>query len=252
MPLITDLPYRAPGSVPSSERCMADLHLPEKPSADGIDCLVWVHGGGLTGGNKDLPNAAPPLLARGMALISPNYRLLAHAPFPACVEDIATVTAWARPALAERGIVCRRLFLGGISAGAYLAALIALDRRWLAVHGMDPSALAGVVPLSGQMTSHFAYCAAAGHPPHVPVIDAMAPMRHVRNDAPPMLMIAGSEDIPCRPEENLLMLAALRSSGHSRAECHIIPGRTHATIAGALDDPMDPVARLLHRFLGVG
>lgn len=243
MRIVADRPYR-----PGIDRCMADLHLPD--ASREADCLIMVHGGGLTACDKaDVGYLTPLLTAAGWAVLCPNYRLLQHAPWPACIEDIAAAVAWTRQALAAEGIALRRLFLSGISAGAYLAAMVALDRRWLAAHGMDPSCLAGAIPLSGQMTSHFAYRSAIGHPPDQPLIDQAAPLWHVRADAPPLLLVAGSEDMPCRPEENLYMAAALRTVGHRHVACHIIPGRTHSTITAGLADPADPVTRLLHGFL---
>ncbi len=248
MRVIADLPYRDLAGSDHPERWTADLRLPEAAAGD---CLIWVHGGGLTEGDKGDTAIVPPLLAAGWATVTTNYRLLQHAPWPACIEDVASVVAWTRGALAAQGFTCRRLFLGGVSAGAYLVAMVAFDRRWLAVHGLDPACLAGVIPLSGQMTSHFAYRAAIGHPPERPLIDHAAPLWHVRADAPPLLLIAGSDDIPCRPEENQYLLAVLRQCGHPAVSCHIIPGRTHATIGSGIGDPADPVARLIHGFLGL-
>ena len=250
MPLRSDLPYRAPGSAPHAERCRADLHLPE--GADGpVDLLVWLHGGGLVEGDKVGPDTllAAPCAARGIAVATPTYRFLQHAPFPACIEDAAAAIAWAPGALAREGLACRRLFVGGMSAGAYLAAMVALDPAWLAPHGLTPAALAGVIPLSGQMMSHFNYRPTIGHPVERPLIDRYAPLWHVRADAPPLLLITGDDDMPCRVEENRLMVAALRQAGHRRSACHVIPCRTHGTIAAGLGDPADAVARLILAFL---
>lgn len=243
MRLAADRPYR-----PDIARCTADVFLPD--GAREADCLIMVHGGGLTECDKaDVHYLVPPLAAGGYAVICPNYRLLRHAPWPACIEDTAAVVAWARQGLAAEGVALRRLFLAGISAGAYLTAMVALDRRWLAACGQDPACLAGAIPLSGQMTSHFAYRSAIGRHPDQPLVDHAAPLFHVRGDAPPILLVAGSEDMPCRPEENLYMAAALRTVGHRHVACHIIPGRTHGTITAGLADPADPVTRLLHGFL---
>lgn len=247
MRALTDLPYKPQAGAAHPERWTADLLLPDAGTAG--DCLVWAHGGGLTGGDKGDRAIAPLLLAKGWAVVSTNYRLLQHAPWPACIEDLAAVTAWTRGALAAQGFACRRLFLGGCSAGAYLAAMVALDRRWLAACGADPSILAGVIPLSGQMASHFAYRSAIGRAENRPLVDEAAPLWHARPDAPPMLLIAGSDDLPCRPEENLYMAAAMRDVGHKATACHIIPGRNHGTIGAGLGDPQDPVTRLIHAFL---
>lgn len=246
MRTVTDLPYREPVSGAPPGRWAADLHLPGAASGDA---LVWLHGGGLTSGDKNDHLIAPPLCAKGIAVITAGYRLLQEAAWPACIEDAAAAVAWARGGLAAQGFACRRLFLGGVSAGAYLAAMVALDARWLGALGLDTASLAGVIPLSGQMSSHFAYRKAIGHPEERPLIDAAAPLWHVRADAPRMLLIAGSDDMPCRPEENHYLAAALRSVGHRDVACHVIPDRTHGTIGAGLGDPDDPVTRLIHAFL---
>ncbi len=248
MPLLADVAYRSLTGTAFPERWLADLHLPE---ANTGDCLIWIHGGGLTSGDKSDAAISVPLVAAGWAVVCTNHRFLHQAAWPACLEDIASVTAWVRGALAVQGFTCRRLFIGGVSAGAYLATMVALDRRWLAAQDLDASSLAGVIALSGQMTSHFAYRAAIGHPETQPLLDHAAPLWHVHAAAPPLLLIVGSDDLPCRPEENHYMAAAMRSVGHLTTTCHVIAGRTHATIGEALDDPHNPVTRLLHDFLQV-
>jgi acetyl esterase/lipase len=239
---IADLSYR-----PGNPACLADLYLPD---ASAADCLIWLYGGGLTAGCKgEGMHLLPP---PGWALAIPNYRLLSQAPWPACIEDAAAVVAWVRGALAAQGVTCRRLFLAGASAGAYLTAMVALDRRWLSIHGLDPSTLAGVIPVSGQMTTHFAYKASIGLRAGQPMIDAAAPLWHVRGDAPPMRLIVGGNDIPCRLEENQLMLAAMRDAGHRATDLHVVPGRDHGGMGSGLNDPADAVLRLLHGFLQAG
>jgi acetyl esterase/lipase len=254
MRTIKDLAYRdASGPVPPGPRHRADLHLPDH--APGGDCLVWFHGGGLFEGDKV---GEEPMLARlttaSVAVVLANYRLMPKDrnsrgdPWPACLEDAAAALAWAPSALAAHGFTPRRIFLGGMSAGAYLAAL---DPHWLAAHGRDSTMLAGVIPLSGQMTSHFTYRASIGHPPDRPLIDHAAPLWHVRKDAPPILLIVGGNDIPCRAEENRYLEAALRHAGHTQVACHIIPGRDHTTIFPRSGAPDDPVANLICAFIGI-
>lgn len=240
---IADLPYRA---VAPAGRGTADLYLPE--DAAEADCLVWFHGGGLVEGDKGGPQP-PMLMPAGWALSCANYRLLQHGPFPACIEDAAAALAWAPQALARAGVRCRRLAVGGCSAGAYLAAMVALDRSWLAAAGAGDLRVHGAFPLSGQMASHFAYRGTIGHPAWRPLVDRFAPLWHVRADAPPLLLVAAENDMPCRPEENRYLVAALRETGHRAAECHVIPGRDHGTIGAFMSDPADPVTRLMHRFL---
>jgi len=63
---------------------------------------------------------------------------------PAHAEDCAMAFAW----LAKR-FPGHALFVSGHSCGAHLAALLALDPRYLARHGLEPAAIRGVVPIGG-------------------------------------------------------------------------------------------------------
>lgn len=81
MHVLTDCAYREATGVAGLERCVADLHLPATQAAD---CLVWLHGGGLTEGAKGQDaDLARTMLAEGWAVVLPNYRLLQHASWPA-------------------------------------------------------------------------------------------------------------------------------------------------------------------------
>lgn len=242
---IADLPYRPDTGRDASARCRADLYL---PAAAEADVVVWFYGGGLTEGGKGGPQ--PPIaVPEGFALVCPDYRLLSHAPFPACLDDAAASLAWAPGAVAAHGVRCRRLFVAGLSAGAYLAAMVALDRSWLAVYGASPDALAGAAPLSGQMACHFTYAQAHGLGAGRTMIDRFAPLYHIRGDAPPILLAVGDSDMPCRLEENMLMRTALRTAGHRHHACHVVAGRDHGQMGSGLQDPRDAVARLLLAFL---
>lgn len=242
---IADLPYRPDTGRDATARCRADLYLPDAAEADA---LVWFYGGGLTEGGKGGP-LPPVAVPEGFALVCPDYRLLSHAPFPACIEDAAASLAWAPGALEAHGVRCRRLFVAGCSAGAYLSAMVALDPSWLAAYGASPDRLAGCAPVSGQLACHFTYANARGARPGQTMIDRFAPLFHVRPDAPPILLTVGDNDMPCRLEENQLMRAALRTAGHRHHRCHVIAGRDHGAIGAGLADPQDAVTRLLLDFL---
>src|SRR4051794_30474584 len=77
-------------SAYEAERCKLDLYLPK--DSQGFATLVWFHGGGLTGGNKDgaaTVKTARSLAAAGLAVVVPNYRLSPQVKFPAYVQDAA-------------------------------------------------------------------------------------------------------------------------------------------------------------------
>jgi acetyl esterase/lipase len=72
-----------------SERCVLDLYHPE--DVQGFPTVVWFHGGGLTGGNKFIPEA---LKDQGMAVVAVNYRLYPKIKAPVYIEDAAAAVAW--------------------------------------------------------------------------------------------------------------------------------------------------------------
>lgn len=114
------------------------------PSATG-PILVFVHGGGWAFGDKSMVHALPDYAARhGLTLISTEYRLAPEVTAREQAEDLAAAVSHIRRSLPGRPIV-----LVGHSAGAHLAALVAVDPQYLGAHGMAPSDLAGVIPLDG-------------------------------------------------------------------------------------------------------
>ncbi|MBO5747180.1 MAG: alpha/beta hydrolase, partial [Clostridia bacterium] len=73
-----------------------DLYLPE--GVDGFPTFVYFHGGGIVNGNKAGKTAtaiSEYLTARGVAVVSINYRLYPHAHYPDFIYDAAASVAWA-------------------------------------------------------------------------------------------------------------------------------------------------------------
>ena len=85
----------------------------------------------------------------GNVTVVVNHRLSPGVMHPAHIEDIAVAVAWVKGNIARHGGDPDKLFVVGHSAGAYLAALLALDPRYLAAHGLTPQDVRGFVPVSG-------------------------------------------------------------------------------------------------------
>ncbi len=235
------LSYR-PDSEPdvyARERCKLDVYHPV--GGPSVATVVWFHGGGLTGGNRSIPSA---LKGQGIAVVAVDYRLSPKAKAPAYIEDAAAAVAWTFKNIARYGGDTNRIFLSGHSAGGYLASLITLDRRWLAVHGVDPDRLAGLVPFSGQSITHFAIREERGLARTRPLIDDLAPVYHVRNDAPPILLISGdrNHELLGRYEESAYFWRMLKEVGHPSVELLELQGYDHGQMA-------DPAFPLLLRFI---
>jgi len=253
---LTNLIYKTGGALTAYEqqRCVLDVYAPK--NQPGFATLVWFHGGGLTMGNKDqvdrdvdTPAIARSLVRGGVAVVVPNYRLSPQAKFPAYVEDAAAAVAWTRAHIAELGGATNRLFIGGHSAGGYLALLLGLDAHYLQDLGVAPAAIAGVIPVSGQVMTHYTVRAERGLGKFTVTADTAAPVYFVRKNTPPMLVLYADHDMAARAEENAFLVALLRGAGNQRVTGQLIADRTHGSIAGKLAEDKDPARQAILEFI---
>jgi acetyl esterase/lipase len=239
----TNMLYRSGGELTPymRERCRLDVYHPL--NTNGFATVVWFHGGGLTGGSRDVPKE---LQGKGIAVVAVNYRLSPKVKAPAYLEDAAAAVAWTFRHIAEYGGATNRIFVSGHSAGGYLASMIGLDQRWLAAEGLDANAIAGLVPFSGQCITHFTVRAERGISNKQPIIDDFAPLYHVRKDAPPLLLITGgrNSELLGRYEENAYLWRMMKEVGHPDTELCELDGFDH----GQMPEPAYPLLlRFVHR-----
>lgn len=121
--------------------------------------VVYIHGGGFTGGSHDKVSAAKikSYLKAGIHHISVEYRFLKHAPFPAPHDDVIRAIQFIRSKAEAWGIDKNRIAAYGGSAGAQLVAYLAWSEDFAHAESEDPIArestrLTAVAPLSGQST----------------------------------------------------------------------------------------------------
>lgn len=221
-----DLVYVSPAEKDSyrTSQCRMDFYYPE--GLKDFPTLVWFHGGGLTGGTKAVPEE---LKKQGFAIIAATYRLSPKVKAPAYIEDAAAAVAWAWANIEKYGGSKKKIFVGGHSAGAYLASMIGLEKKWLARYGIDPDELAGLLPMSGQMITHYTIRQEAGIADTRPVIDQYAPLFHVHQDAPPMLLITGDRELEMlgRYEENAYMNRMMKLVKHEKTTFYELEGYNH-------------------------
>jgi len=204
-----------------------DLYLPE--GAKEFPTLVYFHGGGLTGGSRGGPTH---LTEKGVAVITVEYRLYPNCQHPAYLQDCAAATAWAFRHIAEYGGDPDRIFIGGYSAGCYLAAMLGMDKQYLQAEGIDADKLAGLLLQSGQMITHFTVRKQLGYNVQQGVCDENAPMYHIRKTPFPILLQCGDNDYPSRQEENRLfesMMIRYAKQPRDRIEYREYEG-THGTL----------------------
>ncbi|NLF31616.1 MAG: alpha/beta hydrolase [Planctomycetes bacterium] len=245
-----DIPYVGGGDAYRVRRCRLDLHVPAGAEAPPV--LVWFHGGGMTEGDKaaeETRAVATALAARGIAVAAANYRLSPAAPYPHYLRDAATAVAWVGRHAGQYDVGGGGCFLGGHSAGGYLAWMLGLDGRWLAEAGAAPGDLAGLIPISGQAITHAAVRAERGIPIDRIIVDDAAPLNHTSAAAPPTLAICAASDIAKRREENALLCAALVAAGSPDVTLLTIDGRDHMSVILNMPAPGDPVTAAIVAFI---
>lgn len=209
-------------------QCRLDIYYPK--NVKNFATIVWFHGGGITGGAKEIPKA---LLDQGVAIIGVGYRLSPKAKAPAYIEDAAAAIAWAFKHVAEYGGNKKLIFVSGHSAGGYLGTMVALDKHYLAKYNIDANDIAGMISFSGQAITHFTVRQELGIKDTQPTIDNYAPLYHVRADAPPMLLITGDRELEMlgRYEENAYLNRMMKLAGHKSTRLYELQGFDHGGMA---------------------
>lgn len=247
-----DVPYRTTtdGDPAISERCRVDLYLPAHP-AKPFPILVWFHGGGIEAGarnGEDQKAFARRFAERGVGVAMAGYRLSPQVQFPKYVEDAAASVKWVLDNAAKLGADPKRVFVGGHSAGAYLASLLAMDPKYLREVGLSDSSVAGFIPMSGQMMTHFTVRRERGvaNSQSLASADEAAPIFYLRKDTAPIFIVIGDNDWPARLEENQYFAAAMQKVAKSdRVSLLVVPGRDHGTIMSKCLTPGDPAGKAM-------
>ena len=236
-----DILYRKGNNLTDyiKERCRLDVYHPKH--IRNFPTVVWFHGGGLKAGNRRVP---AELQEKGVAVVAVNYRLHPKVKSPAYVEDAAAAVAWTFRNIGKYGGSAKRIFVSGHSAGGYLTSMIGLDKRWLAAHKIDANDIAGLIPYSGHTITHFTVRKERGIDGKQPILDDMAPLFHVRRDAPPLLLITGDRELEMlgRYEENAYLWRMMQVVEHPDTKIMELDGYNHGQMA-------KPAHPLLLRFI---
>jgi acetyl esterase/lipase len=244
-----NLSYLA-GGLPASSKNRLDLYLPRGSASFPV--IVSIHGGALVEGDKNRQEfVGRRFAAAGMGTAVINYRLSPEISYPVHVQDVAAAFAWVKRFVGEFGGRADNTFVIGHSAGAYLAALLATDGRYLAAHGLGPSDIRGVVPVSGFF---WVDRVAPDRPKSVwggdnkVWLDA-SPSRHLGRDLPPSLFLYADGDELARRRQSIDMAQAARSAGNDRVELEEVNERDHASLWHRLAAPGDAVAQRIIAFV---
>ena len=261
MRVVRDVAYLG-SATRDPRRQTLDLYAPAASGPHPV--VVFVHGGGWRMGDKGYAGPGREkgswFTDEGFLYVSLNYRLSPAVQHPAHIEDVAAGIAWVASHVTRHGGDPRRVVVMGHSAGAHLAALVAVDPRHLGAHGLGLDALAGVVLLDG-----------AGYDIAAELEGGPRPVRREMftsafgqdpagwRDASPTLQVAPGRGTPpflilhvARRAESRRasqdLAAALRAAG-AEATVVAVAGKNHGTISGDLGRPGDPVTGAVREFL---
>lgn len=224
-----------------NERCVLDFYYPE--NTKDFPTVVWFHGGGLTEGQKEIPEA---LKQKGIAVIAVNYRLSPKVKSPKYIEDAAAAVAWTFNNVEKYGGNSSKIFVAGHSAGGYLAMMIGLDKKWLQKHNIDANKIAGLIPFSGQTITHFNIRQEKKISEIQPTIDEFAPLYYVRADASPLLLITGDRELELlgRYEENAYLMRMMKVAGHKETKLLELDGYNHGMSEPAFPLLLNEIRRI--------
>jgi acetyl esterase/lipase len=230
----------------AGERRLLDVYRP-KTNAAQAPVIVFFYGGNwVSGERKDYAFVGRALAARGYVVVVPDYRLYPQVGYPDFLDDAAQAVAWTERRIAAYGGDRHQVFVMGHSAGAYNAAMVALDERWLGRYGLRPDSLRGWIGLAGPydfLPVQNRTTRPVFHYPDTPA-DSQ-PVNHVGASGPPALLIAAREDKLVNPARNTGGLAArLRAAGVPVTETYY-DGVGHATLVASLSSTLRRLAPTL-------
>jgi acetyl esterase/lipase len=209
---------------------------PEKP----LPTLIWIHGGGWTGGTKESYGGIPAYLAMGVNVVNVEYRLARVAQAPAAVEDCRCALRWVILHAKEYGIDVNRIVVSGGSAGGHLAlttgmvpASAGLDRQ---CPGPDNLKVAAIVNwygisdvnelLDGPNMKAYAVTWLGSATDRDQIAKRVSPLAYVRAGLPPVLTIHGDADPTVPYTQSVRLHKALSDAGVAN-ELMTMPGGKH-------------------------
>lgn len=248
---ILNIPYLEPGvaTEPQGQQyCVLDLFLPESQpeNRQKFVTVIYIHGGGMVGCTKEEGTAdwcLKTIKDQGHCVVLPEYRKYYSPDHPydpadcvSCrtvIADAAAAVAWVFKNIHRYGGDPSRIFVTGHSAGAYITAMIGLDKQWLGAHGIDANQIAGIMCNDGAMMTHPTVRKERGIPATQAMVDEMAPLFHARVDAPPLLLVTGDRNNLFGQyfEQNLLLSRWMTDViGHKETKIFELQGYPHNPI----------------------
>ena len=244
---------------------LLDVFLPERDVANGCG-LLWVHGGGWSGGARSGWHPLCEHFARvGYVCASADYRLAPGWTWPAQIEDVRLAMAWFRGRADEYGFASDRIAAAGSSAGGHLVALLGTVgdedevgvTPELARRDTRPNAVVPYCPVTmlddradpgsklREARTAFMGCDADDDPDSYRLA---SPAERVTGREPPYLFLHGAADLTVPPAHSEEMHSRLLAAG-VMSELVLMPGVAHGFGYGVTTEPQQEAVAHVERFL---
>jgi acetyl esterase/lipase len=217
------------------DRWMLNVIEPRKNSEQPRPAIVLIHGGGWSGGDHYRFSKIGFLLAKkGYVVITPTYRMIQDAAFPACLHDVKNSIRWLRANAKKYNVNPKRIGAYGNSAGGTLALTAAITTKEDGLEGDGPyldysSALQAVI-CSGAVGN-------MRHPNHSKraatvyrklakggnrnlsdaatdkIMQQASPSTYIRKDVPPIILVHGAMDTVVFIESTDEFVKAMKTAG---------------------------------------
>ena len=227
----------------------------QSPAAGKAPMVVFFYGGSWSSGNRaDYRFVGEALASQGIVAVVADYRLSPAARYPAFVRDSAAAVRWAFDHAGDYGADASRVFVMGHSAGAYNAAMLALDPRWLGAVGLTPEQLAGWIGIAGPydfLPIGDAKTQVAFNWPDTPADSQPLAQAKKAMDAPrPALLLAPIGDTVVNPQRSTAALAQTLKAQGGRVKLALLEGVSHTTIIASMASVLRSRAPVLEQITG--
>jgi acetyl esterase/lipase len=254
-----DIVYTAAGAIPQK----MDIYYP-RAATKAAPALLYVHGGGWTGGNKGAGNGTvdtQELVSRGYLVAAIDYRLAPQYLFPAQIEDVKCAVRFLRENAALLGIDPARIGAWGGSAGAHLVALLGTAGLEAGMEGTggyagQSSRVQAVVDLFGpaDLTVFFG---PAGKllevfgttDPRSEAARRASPVSWITPDDPPFLIIHGDQDATVPLSQSRILYDRLQAAGVP-ATLVVVKngGHSFVPVGGAISPSRTEITKMIADF----
>jgi len=236
-----------------------DIEEPTPVPSGPVPAVVYVHGGGWTGGNSSFApdslvgQVASAVEAKGWVVVSINYRLAPRFAWPAQIDDATCAIRFLRANATSLHIDPRHIGAVGDSAGGQIVALLGLAGPEAGFGGGQDSdqssSVQAVVDLDGPADLTSSDWAGSpvvqalapavfgtilgpepvGSPPSA-LLKAASPVSYIGFGEPPFLIMQGDEDTVVPPDQSVELVDRLRAAGNP-AELVMVHGAQHEFVS---------------------